>query len=158
MLFFLLFFHCRYQTCSIPNVFTPPSPPCLSNTVPLCNFYLRLYIPTSNLRLVQPPVYRMCGSTFSSRLIVKVGLFPCVTPCAGSAHPRQHHPGQPRHTCHPADPRGGRPEPWGTGPDDLDGEVRRRAGQATRCGHTGGDQRYLQHEAVSLLKHQVNPF
>lgn len=47
--FFLTFFHCRYQTRSIPNVFTPPSPPCLSNTVPLCNFYLRLYIPTSHL-------------------------------------------------------------------------------------------------------------
>lgn len=118
---------------------------CLSVTLTCVCIFL-----TSNLCLFQCT----CGSAFSSRLTVKVGLFPCLAPCAGSAHPRQHHSGQPRHTGHPADPRGGRPEPWGAGPDDLDGEVRRRAGQATRCGHTGGNQGYLQHEAVSPLKHQ----
>lgn len=149
---FLYFFPIFYFfPLLLPNMFNskhlhhPPLPPCLSNTPPLCNFTrVRILPPRPWLFQPHPP----------SRPIVKVGLFPCVAPCAGSAHPRQHHPGQPRHPGHPADPRGGGPEPRGAGPDDMDGEVRRGAGQATRRSHTGGDQRHLQHEAVSALTAQ----
>lgn len=142
-LFLLTFFptavtkHSQFQTSS------PPPPPCLLNYVPLCNFTcIRIFPPQ--------PWKRTCGSAFSSRPIVKVGLFPCVAHCAGSAHPWQHHPSQPRHTGHPADPWRGAPEPRRAGPDDLDREVRWRASQATWCSHTGGNQRHLQYEAVSI--------
>lgn len=150
------------------SIFFPPPPlpndskhlHTLLSTLSLehCACYLRPYIPTSTVTLFNLPCKRMCGSAFSSRPIVKVGLFPCVAPCAGSAYPRQHHPSQPRHAGHPGDPWRGGPEPWGAGPDDLDGEVRWRASQASRCSHTRGNQRYLQHEAVSALKYFLKPF
>lgn len=151
------FFPHRYQTCSNPNIFTPPSTLSLELCASLW-LYLRPYIPTSTVILFNLPWKHTCGSAFSSCPIVKVGLFPCVAHCAGSAHPWQHHPSQPRHTSHPADPWRGGPEPWRAGPDDLDGEVRRRAGQATWCSHTGGNQRHLQYEAVSAPKNPLKLF
>lgn len=90
---------------------------------------------------------------FSLRLVVKVGLSPCLPPCSGPAHPRQHHPGQPCHPGHPADSWRGGPEPRGADPDDLDREVWRRAGQASGSRHTRGHQGHLQHEAVSDAQH-----